>query len=124
MTVLVCFFFIALLAYGLYMFAGQELPLLNLMIIGAMLWFGWQAYQNFHELTALWTSIKNFPDAAMAYAATSWGELTDGFTAWGWAGFSLALVLMIAFSLVVGLPSAKALAAVKVIRLERQLQKA
>ena len=124
MIVLVYLFFIALLGFLLYLLAGQETPLLNLMILAAMGYLGYLAYLNLDDLVTLRTSIKNFPDAVAAYAAASWNELLAGMTAWGWVGFGLALVFVTALGLAIALPSAKALAAVEVGRLERQLQRA
>ena len=124
MIVLVYLFFIALLGCLLYLLAGQETTLLNLMILAAMGYLGYLAYLNLDDLVTLRTSIKNFPAAAAAYAAASWNELLAGMTAWGWVGFGLSVVIGVAVGLGIAWPSGRALAAVEVGRLERQLQRA
>lgn len=96
MTVLFYLFLIVLLCYGLYMFAGQELMLLNLMIIGLMLFFAWKGYQEFHELTSLWADITTWGVTAWAHAVASWKDFFGGMaTALSWMGFGLGVIIML-----------------------------
>ena len=108
MIVLFYLFLIALLCYGLYMFAGQELMLLNLMIIGLMLFFAWKAYQELHELTVLWTVITTWGATTWARTVASWKEFFGGLTmALSWMGFGLGMTIQLVIGAGIIWPLAK-----------------
>ena len=111
MIVLLYLFLIVLLCCGLYMFAGQELMLLNLMIIGLMLFFAWKGYQELHELTALWAGITTWGATTWAYVVASWKEFFGGLTtALSWMGFGLGMTIMLVIATGIIWPLANKLA--------------
>ena len=125
MTALVPLIFVVILLLALFwcLFAGMP-AVLSLALVGMILLFGHTAYQNIDDLVALWDDIQNFPDAAAAWAAATWSEITHGFTAWGWAGFSLAVLFALLVGGALSWPSVRALTAIKVAQLERERDEA
>ena len=125
MTALVPLIFMVILLFVLLWCLVTDMPaVVNLALAGFIVWLGYNAYQNIDDLVALWTSIKNFPDAAAAWAAATWSEITHGFTAWGWAGFSLAVLFALLVGGALSWPSVRALTAIKVAQLERERDQA
>ena len=121
MTALVPLIFVVILLLALFWCLFTDMPaVVSLALVGVILLFGHTAYQNIDDLVALWTDIQNFPDAAAAWAVATLNEITHGFTALGWVGFSLVVLFALLVGSALSWPSVKALVAAKVAQLERE----
>ena len=84
----------------------------------------WLLYLNFDDLVALWIGIKNLPGAVTAFLTNTRDEIRAAMTGWAWVACALFLGSGTAIGGAASWVSGRALRAVQVGRLKRELEQA
>lgn len=125
MTVLFALVLIAVLGVILAWCMISGMPaVINLALLGFILWLGYNAYQDFGELVALWTSITHWYDATTTYVTASFNDFLDGMTTWGWVAFVLCGMVGFLICGLASIPFVSRQYEGEVKELKRQLEKA
>ena len=125
MTILLMLVGMVFLVYFLFKAVSREAPAPVFWFILALIaGLGYLLYLNADVFVALWTGIKNLPNAIKTFFTDSWDEFWNAMTGWAW----LACCLFLGAGLTVGYGggwlSGRALRAVQTGRLTRELEQA
>ena len=113
------------LVYLLFKAVSREAPEPVFWFILALIaGLGYLLYLNADVFVALWTGIKNLPNAVKTFFTDSWDEFWDAMTGWAWLACCLSLGAGLTVGYGGGWLSGRALRAVQTGRLTRELEQA